>query len=40
MILSVVVYSHRLTPGQWIGAGVVFVGISIEAWVKRKGMYR
>ena len=40
MILSVMVYSHRLTPGQWIGAGIVFLGISIEAWVKRKGMYR
>lgn len=39
MILSVMVYSHRLTPGQWIGAGIVFLGISIEAWVKRKDVH-
>ncbi|KAF8644548.1 hypothetical protein AX16_008422 [Volvariella volvacea WC 439] len=37
MILSVVVYNHKLTPGQWFGAAVVFAGISVEAWVKRKG---
>ncbi len=37
MLLSVVVYNHTLTPGQWLGAGVVFAGISVEAWVKRKG---
>jgi UDP-galactose transporter B1 len=37
MILSVVVYNHKLTLGQWAGAFVVFVGISIEAWVKRQG---
>ncbi|KAH7910842.1 UDP-galactose transporter [Hygrophoropsis aurantiaca] len=34
MILSVVVYNHKLTPGQWLGAGIVFAGISIEALVK------
>ncbi|KAL4073134.1 UAA transporter [Scleroderma yunnanense] len=39
MILSVVVYSHRLTLGQWLGAGIVFVGISVEAWVKRKDVH-
>ena len=37
MLLSVVVYNHKLTAGQWIGAGIVFAGISVEAWVKRKG---
>ena len=37
MLLSVVVYNHKLTPGQWAGAGVVFAGISVEAWVKRRG---
>ena len=37
MILSVVVYNHKLSFGQWAGAGVVFTGISVEAWVKRRG---
>ena len=37
MLLSVIVYNHKLTPGQWSGAGVVFAGISVEAWVKRRG---
>jgi hypothetical protein len=37
MLLSVIVYNHKLTAGQWIGAGIVFAGISIEAWVKRTG---
>ena len=37
MVLSVVVYSHSLTLGQWAGAAVVFAGISVEAWVERKG---
>ncbi|KAH9997847.1 UAA transporter [Russula vinacea] len=36
MLLSVFVYNHKLTPGQWAGAGVVFAGISVEAWVKRQ----
>lgn len=39
MILSVVVYSHWLTAGQWIGAAIVFAGISVEAWVKRKDVH-
>lgn len=39
MILSVVVYNHKLTLGQWGGAAVVFAGIGVEAWVKRKGAY-
>ena len=37
MLLSVVVYNHKLTAGQWIGTGIVFAGISVEAWVKRTG---
>jgi UDP-galactose transporter B1 len=37
MLLSVIVYNHKLMPGQWAGAGVVFAGISVEAWVKRRG---
>lgn len=39
MLLSVVVYKHQLTLGQWVGAGVVFAGISVEAFVKRKGAH-
>lgn len=38
MLLSVVVYNHKLTAGQWAGAGIVFAGISVEAWVKRSGV--
>lgn len=37
MLLSVVVYNHTLTFGQWLGAAIVFAGISVEAFVKRKG---
>ncbi|KAJ8518110.1 hypothetical protein ONZ45_g4786 [Pleurotus djamor] len=37
MLLSVIVYNHKLTPGQWLGAAIVFAGISVEAFVKRKG---
>ncbi|QRV77588.1 UDP-galactose transporter [Ceratobasidium sp. AG-Ba] len=39
MILSVVVYKHRLTLGQWAGAAIVFLGISIEAYVKRQEIH-
>ncbi|KAH9942910.1 UDP-galactose transporter [Amylocystis lapponica] len=39
MLLSVVVYNHKLTPGQWLGTAVVFAGISVEAWVKRKDVH-
>ncbi|OJA14755.1 hypothetical protein AZE42_03185 [Rhizopogon vesiculosus] len=39
MVLSVVVYDHKLTLGQWAGAGIVFAGISVEAWVKRKEVH-
>lgn len=37
MVLSVIVYNHKLELGQWAGAGVVFSGITLEAWIKRKG---
>jgi len=37
MILSVIVYNHNLTRGQWAGAAVVFAGIGVEAAAKRKG---
>ena len=36
MFLSVIWYNHKLTPGQWAGAGIVFAGILVEAWVKCK----
>jgi len=39
MLLSVFVYNHKLTPGQWTGTGVVFSGISVEAWVKRQEIH-
>lgn len=38
MLLSVAVYKHKLTPGQWLGAAVVFAGISVEAFIKKKGI--
>jgi UDP-galactose transporter B1 len=39
MLLSVVVYGHKLTSGQWLGAAIVFAGISVEAFVKRKDVH-
>ncbi|KZT73844.1 UAA transporter [Daedalea quercina L-15889] len=39
MLLSVAVYNHKLTLGQWLGTAVVFAGISVEAWVKRKDVH-
>jgi len=39
MLISVIVYNHKLTAGQWIGAGIVFAGISVEALVKRKEIH-
>jgi len=36
MLLSLVVFNHTLTPGQWLGVSTVFAGIGIEAYVKRK----
>lgn len=37
MLLSVFVYRHKLTTGQWAGAAVVFAGIAVEAYIKRRG---
>ncbi|PFH53384.1 hypothetical protein AMATHDRAFT_73563 [Amanita thiersii Skay4041] len=39
MLLSVVVYKHKLTVGQWLGAAIVFAGISVEAFVKRREVH-
>ncbi|EPQ54745.1 UAA transporter [Gloeophyllum trabeum ATCC 11539] len=39
MLLSVVVYNHTLTAGQWLGAAVVFAGICLEAYVKRRDVH-
>lgn len=35
MLLSVIVFNHRLTAGQWAGVAVVFSGIGVEAGMKR-----
>jgi UDP-galactose transporter B1 len=40
MLLSVFVFDHRLTLGQWAGGGVVFAGIGVEAGVKRRDVAR
>jgi UDP-galactose transporter B1 len=40
MLLSVVVFNHRLTLGQWAGVAVVFGGIGVEAGMKRREMMR
>ncbi len=37
MLLSVLVFGHKLTGGQWAGVGVVFAGVGLEAGMKRKG---
>jgi UDP-galactose transporter B1 len=37
MLLSVVLFEHKLTSGQWAGVAVVFGGIGLEAAMKRKG---
>ncbi|KAG8929586.1 UDP-galactose transporter [Tulasnella sp. 418] len=39
MLLSVIVYNHKLTGGQWAGAATVFAGIAVEAYVKRKDVH-
>lgn len=36
MLLSVFVFGHVLTPGQWAGVAVVFAGIGVEAMFKRR----
>ena len=40
MLLSVIVFNHTLTVGQWAGVGVVFGGIGVEAGMKRREMMR
>lgn len=35
MLLSVFVFDHTLTKGQWFGVAVVFLGIGVEAGIKR-----
>lgn len=35
MILSVVAFGHRLTQMQWLGVGLVFGGIGVEAGIAR-----
>lgn len=35
MLLSVVWFGHALTPGQWLGVGLVFGGVGAEAGVGR-----
>jgi len=36
MILSVVAFGHRLTEMQWLGVGLVFGGIGVEAGIARR----
>lgn len=40
MLLSVIVFKHSLTSGQWAGVAVVFSGIGVEAGIKRRDMAR
>ena len=35
MLMSVVVYGHKVTQMQWLGVGLVFGGIGAEAWYQR-----
>jgi UDP-galactose transporter B1 len=35
MLMSVVVYGHKVTEMQWLGVGLVFGGIGAEAWYQR-----
>lgn len=36
MILSVVWFGHRLSPMQWVGVGLVFGGIFVEAQLSKQ----
>ena len=36
MLMSVVVFGHRVTGMQWLGVGMVFGGIGAEAWFQRR----
>ncbi|ORY27319.1 putative UDP-galactose transporter [Naematelia encephala] len=40
MLLSVVVFDHTLSKGQWAGVAVVFAGIGVEAGMKRRDVMR
>lgn len=35
MILSVVWFGHRLSPMQWVGVGLVFGGVFVEAQLSK-----
>lgn len=35
MMLSVIAFGHRLTSMQWLGVGLVFGGIGVEAAIAR-----
>ncbi|KAI9207637.1 UAA transporter [Polychytrium aggregatum] len=34
ILLSLFVYSHKLSLGQWVAVGIVFLGIAVEAYAK------
>ena len=36
MILSVVWFGHRLSPMQWVGVGLVFFGVGVEAQLSKQ----
>lgn len=40
MLLSVVVFEHKLSTPQWLGVAVVFSGIGVEAAVKQRDVMR
>lgn len=40
MILSVVAFGHRLSSMQWLGVGLVFGGIGVEAGIARREKLR
>ncbi len=40
MLLSVIVFEHSLSKGQWLGVAVVFGGIGVEAGIKRRDVMR
>ncbi|WWC85528.1 uncharacterized protein L201_000392 [Kwoniella dendrophila CBS 6074] len=40
MLLSVFVFKHSLTKGQWFGVSIVFGGIGVEALMKRREMLK
>jgi UDP-galactose transporter B1 len=40
MLLSVVVFEHKLSSPQWLGVAVVFSGIGVEAAVKQRDVMR